>query len=78
MDKITLTITAAQWAEISAGLNERPMKSALAVLQACQAQIDEQIAAHQLLLAQPKAPPLPAGIIGYTSHTPLGNGTRAA
>ena len=71
MDKITLTLTAAQWAEIVAGLNERPMKSALPVFQACSAQIDEQISAHRLL-SQPKAPPQPPGSLGVVGHIPLG------
>lgn len=53
--QLTLVISSDQWKELCAGLGERPMKSALPVLQACEAQLVEQIEAQRVLSAAAQA-----------------------
>jgi hypothetical protein len=49
MQAAVITVTEQQWIVLQKGLGKLVMDDALPVLQALQAQINEQIAAHQML-----------------------------
>lgn len=53
MQQVNLTLTPEHWKVILEGLSELQVKTALPVMQACQAQIDEQLAAHEMLSRKP-------------------------